>query len=197
MRLRLFVSLIMAFVWAVTAARAGALAADDPIASLNRAIQDRFKDIDKTFGLRRIVVIGDTPHQFRPERVSEFAAVQELVDANVQVALYLAGRRVLEREPDLTTKVPFALNRRVLFGPVAVTDPSALSALPDAVDLIDESRNAFNTLARRDRYDFEVASWTFTARAVRAASNECQTCHKGRAIGDPLGVVLYAYRSRE
>jgi hypothetical protein len=81
----------------------------------------------------------------------------------------------------------------VVFGPVAVTNPSGLPALPDAVALIDESRAAFRALQRRDRYDFEMGGVTFTARAVRATSAECLTCHQGRALGDPLGVVLYSY----
>lgn len=100
----------------------GVVHADDPLASLNRSIQERFKDVDKFFGLRRIVVIGDTPHQFRPESIAELSAVQELRDDGMRVAFYLAGRRVLDQEPDLTTKEPTALNRRVIFGPVSVTD---------------------------------------------------------------------------
>ena len=169
-----------------------AAAADDPIAALNAVIQSRFSDIDTTFGLRRIVVIGDTPHRFRPETVRESEVVQSLDAERLRVALYVAGRRVLEREPDLTTKVPFALNRRVIFGPVAVTDPAALSGLPDAVDLIDDSRLAFRTLERRGRYDFTRGAWSFSARPIRAASAECLTCHQGRQVGDALGVVLYA-----
>ena len=196
MRLRTFV-----IAAATTAALCGSVlaagSADDPIASLNQAIQDRFKDVDTLFGLRRIVVLGDTPHRFRPETVSEFGVVRELDEAGLRVAMYVAGRRVLEREPDLTTKVPFELNRRVIFGPVAVTDPAALAGLPEAVELIDEGRSAFRTLVLRDRYDFERADWTFTARAIRASSKECLTCHKDRSIGDdPLGVVLYASRPR-
>lgn len=187
--------LILTTLSVVVSIRTGIGWADDPIASLNRSVQDRFKDVDKTFGLRRIVVIGDTPHQFRPESVAEFSAVKELKDSGYRVALYLAGRRVLDREPDLSTKEPTQINRRVIFGPVAVTDPDILSALPDAVDLIDESRTAFHLLAKRDRHDFEMGVWTFTARAVRATSAQCLSCHRGQAIGDPLGVVLYAYRT--
>lgn len=55
----------------VVTAGVGVVHADDPIAALNRSIQDRFKDVDKFFGLRRIVVIGDTPHQFRPENACD------------------------------------------------------------------------------------------------------------------------------
>jgi hypothetical protein len=170
--------------------------ADDPIAALNRSIQERFREIDKLFGLRRIVVIGDTPHQFKPENAAELAAVQGLKDAGFRVALYVAGRRVLDREPDLTTKEPFALNRRVIFGPVVVTDRDYAQRLPQAVDLIEESRIAFRTLVKSDRYDFRLADRDFSARAIRATSLECLSCHRGRQLGEPLGVLLYAYQSR-
>jgi hypothetical protein len=173
------------------------VSADDPIAALNRSVQDRFNDVDRYFGLRRIVVIGDTPHQFRPESVAEFAAVKALEESGYRVALYLAGRRVLDREPHLTPEEPTQLDRRVIFGPVAVTDPELLPGLPQAVDLIDESRVAFNQLVKRDRYDFEIGNLKLTARAVRATADQCLSCHRGRAIGDPLGVILYAYRLRE
>jgi hypothetical protein len=181
----------------VVVAGSGIVLADDPIASLNRTIQDRFKDIDKLFGLRRIVVIGDTPHRFRPETVGEFAAVQELKDGGLRVALYVAGRRVLEQEPDLTTKEPFGLNRRVIFGPIAVTDRDVGPGLPAPTDLIDESRIAFRMLGTRDRHDFVLAEWRFTARAVRATTSQCLSCHRGRSLGEPLGVILYAYQPRD
>ena len=166
--------------------------ADDPIAALNRIIQERFTEVDSTFGLRRIVVIGDTPHRFQPESVAEFDAVRELDEARLRVAIYMAGRRVLDVEPDLTTKVPFALNRRVIFGPIAVTDAAALPPLPEAVELIDDSRLAFRALERRERYDFTHGDVTFSARAVRATTVACLRCHQDRKVGEPLGVVMYA-----
>jgi hypothetical protein len=196
MRRLAYLSVVIA-VGIAAAALAPIVYADDPIAALNRAIQERFKDVDTTFGLRRIVVIGDTPHRFKPENAGELAAVQELDDARLRVAIYVAGRRVLQREPDLNTKVPFELNRRVIFGPIVVTPRQTTAGLPAAVDLIDESRIAFRTLSQRDRHDFEVADWKFTARAVRATTEQCLTCHRGQTIGDPLGVVLYAYGPRQ
>ena len=169
-------------------------AGDDPLDSLNRAIQERFAGIDKFFGLRRIVVLGDTPHRFRPETLSEEAAVQDLRDASLKVALYIAGRRVLEREPNLSSDEPGMIDRRVIFGPIAVTAVEQIQELPHSVDLIDEARNAFRALQRRDRYDFAMQGLKVSARAVRVTSSECTTCHTGRKPGDPLGVVLYAYR---
>ena len=196
MQIRTRVSVVIVVSLAITAA-IGIVHADDPIASLNRSIQDRFKDVDSTFGLRRIVVIGDTPHRFRPESVTELEAVRAVEDARLRVGMYMAGRRVLDREPDLTTKQPFALNRRIIFGPIAVTSPASADGLPEAFDLIEESRIAFHTLGQRERYDFEIADWKVTARAVRATTAQCLNCHRGRSIGDPLGVVLYAYRPRD
>ena len=168
---------------------------DDPLDSLNRVIQERFAGIDKFFGLRRILVPGDTPHQFRTETLSEETAVQSLRDAKLEVALYLAGRRVLEREPNLKSDVPGVVDRRVIFGPIGVTAAGQqVEALPHSTDLIDEARSAFRALQQRARYDFAMQDWKFSARAVRVASSECLACHNGRQIGDPLGVVLYAYR---
>lgn len=173
---------------------ARSLAGDDPIDALNRVIQDRFAGIDKFFGLRRIVVIGDTPHQFRPETVSEEAVVQDLRDENLEVALYMAGRRVLDQEPNLLSERMAGVDRRVIFGPIAVTAVERLHELPQSVDLIDAARQAFRELQRRDRYPFERAGVKFSARAVRANSAECLGCHKGNRQGEPLGVVMYAYR---
>lgn len=169
--------------------------ADDPIFNLNRAIQERFKQVDRFFGLRRIVVPGDTPHQFTPEKVSELSAVQELRDQRLKVVLYMAGRRVLEREPNLLTKEPTVVDRRVIFGPIAVTHASNVPGLPHAVDLIDQSRAAFEHLKSRDTYDIARDGWMFSGRAIRAESAACLTCHRGHARGDALGVVWYAYRS--
>lgn len=189
---------VAAIVMLVTGVASHLHAADDPhdpIVDLNRAIQERFKHVDRFFGMRRIVVPGDTPHQFKPENVSELSAVQQLRDRRLSVVLYMAGRRVLEREPNLLTKEPTMIDRRVVFGPIAVTQGSDLAGLPHAVDLIDESRAAFRHLARNDRYDVARDAWTFSGRAIRAQSAECLTCHRDRALGDALGVVWYAYRS--
>jgi hypothetical protein len=188
------IALVLASLAAAIAMPARAGAGDDPLDALNRVIQARFAGIDKFFGLRRIVVIGDTPHQFRPETVSEEAVVQDLRDENLKVALYMAGRRVLDREPNLLSEKMAGVDRRVIFGPVAITAVERLDELPRSVDLIDEARNAFQQLQRRDRYPFEVAGVKFSARAVRANSDGCLACHEDSKQGDPLGVVIYAYQ---
>jgi hypothetical protein len=193
MRLATAVAISIVVIAAATSTRSQA--ADDPIASLNRAIQERFATVDKFFGARRITTIDDTPHRFRPETVSEESAVHDLREARLTVVLYLAGRRVLEREPNLVSDEPTQIDRRVIFGPVAVTPSvAAVRELPHAVDLLDEARNAFRELQHNDRYEFGMQNWKFSGRAIRVTSESCLTCHKGRQPGDTLGVALYAYR---
>jgi len=39
--------------------------------SLDARVQERFKEVDRVFGFRRIVRPGETAHRFRPENVRE------------------------------------------------------------------------------------------------------------------------------
>ena len=111
------------------------------------------------------------------------------------MALYLAGRRVLDREPNLASDEPTQTDRRVIFGPVAVTAPLAtIRELPHAIDLLDEARDAFRRLQHNDHYEFGKQNWKFSARAIRVTSESCLTCHQGHQRGDALGVALYAFR---
>ena len=41
------------------------------IGSLDACVQERFKEVDRVFGFRRIVRPGETAHRFRPENVRE------------------------------------------------------------------------------------------------------------------------------
>src|SRR5688572_28374176 len=65
------------------------------IDALDDCIQQRFKDIDQSFGFRRITRAGDTPHRFKPENAKELASVSELNAQGLNVALYLTSRSVL------------------------------------------------------------------------------------------------------
>lgn len=69
------------------------------IAAFNGCIQGRFQDIDKSFGLRRIIKPGATPHRFEPESTRELDVVRALEAEGFRVVLYLTGRRVLRPKP--------------------------------------------------------------------------------------------------
>jgi hypothetical protein len=187
------------------------------IAALNACIQERFKEIDEGFGIRRLIRIGETPHTFRPEQASELTAVAALEAAHLRVVLYLTGRRVRAPKPD-TSRWGQADAWRLIKGPVAITrvspvadsgTPPFLLAPPPPLALWDESRRAFEAFETSDAHHFASGAWRFIAKPVRAGDAACLKCHSepgaistGRSptrpvrLGDPLGVVLYGYQHR-
>jgi hypothetical protein len=181
------------------------------VAALNDCIQERFKDVDEQFGIRRIVRIGDGPHRFKPESARELSAVRDLERARLRVVLYLAGRRVLQPRPDVPLP-DVTIGLQPIKGPVLVAP--AVVATPDApasMTLWDESARAMRAFERADIHNFAVGAWKFTAHPVRASDPMCLRCHSadGSAsmwsrpapeqslrIGDALGVVLYGVQTR-
>ena len=185
---------------------------------LDESVQQRFKDIDKGFGYRRIIKPGDTPHRFKPENPRELSAVAELRTARMEVFLYVAGRSVLAKAPPDTD--PKAYSRMRIKGPGAITptdDYNDTNYLPRPEQLLDEARAAMLAFHMTgDTYKFAVGKWKFWARPVLASEQSCIDCHSARLthgflpslgggvqeisslslrIGDPLGMVLYAYQS--
>ena len=195
----------------------GGAEADSRLLSLlDDSVQRRFKDIDKGFGYRRIIAAGSTPHRFNPENPTELKAVDELRTARMEVFLYVAGRSVLGKRPPDTE--PNADSRMRIKGPASVT-PMRIDIfadyeedLPRPSELWDQARAAMLAFhISGDTYEFAIGKWRFSARPVRATEQSCLDCHDARVtakvlpslggpdlvmnakIGDPLGVVLYAY----
>jgi hypothetical protein len=200
------------------------------IDALDDCIQQRFKDIDKSFGFRRIIRAGDTPHRFKPENTKEFSSIGELNSKKVEVALYLASRSVLGDKPDdkewnqdrlASTEqgvTPMSIgrgtgfSRRIIKGPVLICAKDKLD-MPLPSELWEQSKKAMQVFATKDSFEFTLGNWQFTARPVRASEQSCLQCHlvdstavlarkpneepKQLKIGDPLGVVLYAYRKNK
>lgn len=180
--------------------------------ALDRAVQKRFHNVIG-FGMARIA----TERRFEPTTVEEKEAVRALKREGYAVGLYLAGRGVLADEP-VENRV--AWNRfgggagRAISGPIYVSS-SSLKSLPGAVPLWDETRRALESFASGgERHEFTAGPWRVEARPVRASAESCLECHRTRAefepktlpaeakksadlkVGDPLGVLLYAYRKR-
>jgi len=193
--------------------------ADDRLLSLlDDSVQQRFKDIDKGFGYRRIITAGDTPHRFKPENPKELRAVDELRRSRMEVFLYVAGRGVLGKMPPDTD--PKIYSRVRIKGPASITpagDYGDTGDLPRPEQLWDRARAAMLAFHMSgDTYKFAIGKWKFSARPVFASEQSCVDCHNVRVthkilpslggplqesisntlrIGDPLGVVLYAYES--
>jgi Protein of unknown function (DUF3365) len=177
------------------------------LSELNDRVQERFKDIDDTFGYRRIIRAGDTPHRFKPENAKELKIVDELNKARLKVALYLASRNVTKINEHIMRFQP----GQFIKGPGLITaDDKQRNGLPQALEMFEQSRKAMAAFEKSDSYDFTLGGWKFTARPVRASEESCLACHNGGAnpyinlantnqpperlkIGDVLGVVIYAH----
>jgi hypothetical protein len=184
------------------------------ISAFDGCIQGRFRDVDQSFGLRRIIKPGATPHRFEPESTRELDVVQGLEAEGFQVVLYLTGRRVLRPKPQ-TSRGEEDLMGAIIKGPVLITHAAGAAAAgtgkaaPRAMDLWDDSRRAMIAFANTDSVDFARADWNFVARPVRASDAMCLQCHhepvpgvdpargievNALKIGDPMGVVIYGFR---
>lgn len=179
------------------------------IAELNDRIQERFKDIDGKFGIRRIVKVDQTPHRFAPENVREMDAVRLLGQARVDAVLYLAGRQLLAPGVQSATNM---YGWGAVKGPVQITKISGeAEPAPPASAIQDDAREALIAFAAKRSFEFggPIAGWNMAARPIRASDAVCLKCHRERTarvfpgpesasmlrVGDPLGVVVYGYRS--
>lgn len=182
----------------------------DLISNLDECIQKRFLDVDQGFGFRRIIRSGDTPHRFKPENAKELSIVGYLSKVKLDVILYLGGRSLLEPRTD-ATDVNYS-TARLIKGPVFITDNNQPSAgSPTALELLAHGQKAMRSFQNSDTYDFMIREWRIIARPVRASDASCLKCHHSAEvgiipevksgeesrklkIGDPLGILLYAYQ---
>jgi len=177
----------------------------DPIAHLDECIQRRFLGTG-AFGLGR--VLPNRYHgvaQFQPEDATEQRVVTELAQKGYQVAVFLAGRHVLDTAP-----AGMPVGRFGLQGPAYVAGTSSATVLPDRELLLAESRKAMQSLAAQDEhsagYEVTKGNWTVAVRPLRASNDRCVMCHtvgfgtlvrdsnRNPKLGDALGVAMYVYR---
>jgi hypothetical protein len=163
---------------------------------LDDCIQHRFL-ARTTFGMGRI--LPDQFHgvrQFRPENTTEQAVVNQLDQKGYQVALYLAGRNVL----DVPSPIPnLALYRYAVQGPAYITHLENPEELPRPDSLFDTSRTALVAFRTGQGYsDVQKGDWTIALRPLRASNDACVQCHNAAGarvkMNDPLGVVMYVYK---
>jgi hypothetical protein len=127
------------------------------------------------------------------------------------MVLYLASRNIAGPEPDKSpNKRSFPLHAP-LRGPVAVTRGAQKMDWPEKSGLWKEARKAmqdFDADKSASQYEFSVENKDFIARPVRAQES-CLQCHTLQtylsntpnsagptlrlSVGDPIGVLLYAY----
>ena len=190
-----------------------------PLDALDREVQKRFHNVIG-FGMARI----GTERKFAPETAEEKSAVRELKREGYKVGLYLAGRAILNDVPeqDRSSKVVFGSSPagQGFSGPIFLSS-TGMKEAPTAASLWDETRRALESFATgKERYGFKSGEWDVEARPVRASEESCLKCHTARVkftvvtsqtgeksvksealeeppkVGDPLGVLVYAYRRK-
>jgi hypothetical protein len=162
---------------------------------LDECIQHRFL-ARTTFGMGRI--LPDQFHgvrQFRPENATEQAVVNQIEKDGYQVALFLAGRNVLDAPSPAATLSQY---RYFVQGPAYITHLKNPEGLPRPETLFEESRTALAAFNTGQGYDVQEGDWTVALRPLRATNQACVQCHNSSGarvkMNDALGVVMYVYK---
>jgi hypothetical protein len=173
----------------------------DLLSGLDDCIQKRFLDTG-SFGINRILPLHSV-RQFRPANAHERATVEDLEQKGYDVALFLAGRQILQPS-DGTTLGAFRFidPRGGVQGPAYITRLPNTEALPKPEALLPDARAALASFEASDGYEFQKDGWDILMRPLRATRDSCVQCHTGGAggananlkVGDALGVVLYVFR---
>jgi hypothetical protein len=167
----------------------------DALSGLDDCIQKRFLDTG-SFGINRILPLHGV-RQFRPANADERAIVEDLAQKGYEVALFLAGRQILDSSGNR-----FFDPRSGVQGPAYITHLSKTGELPNPNALLPDARAALTSFDSSNSYEAQHDGWTILMRPLRATKETCVQCHTRGAggananlkIGDALGVVLYVFR---
>jgi hypothetical protein len=167
----------------------------DVLSGLNDCVQKRFLDTG-SFGMSRILPLHGI-RQFRPANAMERATVEDLEQKGYEVALFLAGRQILDSAGN-----KFFDPRSGVQGPAYITHLPKIDELPNPNALLPDARAALASFDSSDSYKAQHDRWSIFMRPLRATSETCVQCHTRGAggaianlqIGDALGVVLYVFR---
>jgi hypothetical protein len=186
-----------------------------PMADLHAQLLRRFSAMDR-FGIRRMITSPYHLQHFVAENNEERETIAALEKGNYSVSFFLAGRSILNAKPDGETLDAQSLKfylRRPLINPVLITKDARYEELPQNTELWDEARKAMQAFDKgSNHYDFATGAWQVAVMPVRATQNACLKCHdrqyemvngqvkavsKRLKIGDPMGAVLYVYKSEK
>jgi hypothetical protein len=167
----------------------------DVLSGLNDCVQKRFLDTG-SFGINRILPLHGV-RQFRPANSNERATVEDLEQNGFEVALFLAGRQILDSSGN-----KFFDPRSSVQGPAYITHLPKIDELPNPNALLPDAQAALASFDARDRYEAQHDGWNIQIRPLRATGETCVQCHtRGPGgnnsklkVGDALGVVLYVFR---
>lgn len=197
----------------VARANTAALPEAGLVDDLDRAVQGRFLR-SPGFGMNRMGAPLN-PHfdEFTPNTPEEQRAVDALQAGRWKVGLYLIGRRAYEKLPGQDKEgkkrlsVQYRYNRAL---PLTKNTKGRELAHPKRLRAgVDE---AFRRFGEGGGHTFTSGKWAYVARPVRADAS-CLKCHtdlfvtikpggqtysyRGRRVGDPVGVLVYAFTRKD
>jgi hypothetical protein len=188
-------------VWLIPLLLSACNSGTDVLSGLNDCIQERFLDTG-AFGINRILPLHGVT-QFRPANAKERATVEDLDQNGYEVALFLAGRQILQPSDGTTLgSFRFIDPRSGVQGPAYITHLPNTEVLPKPAALLPDARAALASFEAGNGYEVQKDGWNILMRPLRATRDSCVQCHTRGAggakanlkIGDALGVVLYVFR---
>lgn len=154
----------------------------DLIEGLDRTVQARFRDVDEEIqdnGPSRYAALRiRVPHGILRKDLQEFVPLLETVRAEGWAwATYVAavGRNGV----------------RDVVGPIVENEESLIG-------FVDRDRVrpvAAEATRTRAAVQAEVGGLPLEARPIVASSEKCLSCHRRRRLGDPIGVLVHAFRN--
>ena len=185
--------------------------ADQLVNDFDRAIQQRFVVIPSVGIVRIEPVNPPNPHlkTFQPETPHEQQAVDQFASQKWTTGIYLFGRRAYEDNTVAPGKKKLNIYYRSN-DPVPVSADLKVKDMTDSKQLVDHIERAYDAFLTKPSYEFQQGKWSYVARPV-AAREGCLKCHgdmfitakldnkrwayRPRQVGDPIGVLVYAFRS--
>jgi hypothetical protein len=177
MRASLPLAILLAAIIAAGSTRPGDVGLID---ELNDCMTARFQYSSAAAHSQSLVTLK---RGFQPENARERKLLTALEQQGLQVGLYLFGRTIGDRTPDLVTITK-------------IRAASQDERLPDLTAISPVARMAMRTFAAGGKgYAATVGNWQIIARPVLVENDRCIACHgNGVALHEALGGAIYAYR---
>lgn len=126
----------------------------------------------------------------RAETLAIFSATQRDLAQSLYNALpNFDGIRIMWDSSRTENISPFSSSKKIQF--VYPNDNSNTEGLGEAMDRVSAEASTAEGDARG-----ELKEWKIAARPIRLENSACLKCHVGHEVGDPMAIVVYAWKPK-